>query len=267
MDELEKGASARINGRSTNGCKKTLCVFASDPIGIVDVLLEVGGIYQLSDSLAPLICREIIDYVKFDDAGADALEQYNLKKVAYFYHEEKVVKKYRKKASQTQEKTLAKKLNGKVTPGSGAFGFHKGDVKTNEYLAEAKFTDAQEYRLTLQTWNKIKNEAYSVDKTPLMEVCLDQDGTPIKLIIIAPLDLFDKFNMDEDEFIDTFMSAPILPTQEDAKSVLLKKSAIALHIEDVNYNHLGKSPAFLINCNGIQLVGIETDSFVRMINA
>ena len=266
MDNLEKSVSERLNFKITNNELKTLCIFDSEPIGVVDCLLEVGGVYQLGDSLVPLVCGNITDYAKFEDDVEDTLEKFNVKKIAYFTYQESVVKKYRKKASQKQEKTLAKKLNGKVTPGSGAFGFHKGDVKSEIYLGEAKFTDSLEYRLTLQTWNKIKNEAYAVDKTPIMEIILDQDNTPVKLVIIAPLDLFDNFNLDEDIFIDKFYSMPLASDKEDAKSILLKKSIIASHIEDVNYNYVGKQPVFLIKIGAIQLIGLETEQFIRMTN-
>jgi hypothetical protein len=262
MTNPEELANQRMNGRTTNENKRTLCVFASEPLGVVDDLLEVGGVYQLIENLDPLICREIVDYAKFDDDNADALEALKCEKIAYFHHEEKVATKYRKKASQKQEKTLAKKLGGKVTPGSGAFGFHKGDVKTSDYLVEAKFTDKQEYRLTLKTWNKIENEASDINKTALMEVMLDQDGEPINLILISPMDLFDKANLDEDTFLEQFFSEPII---SKAKSILLKKAPIATHIENVTYNYEGKMPAFLIKIEDTVLIGIETNNFIRII--
>ena len=265
MDDLEKRATNKIINKITNENERTLCVFASEPLGVVDDLLEVGGIYQLSPALDPLICREINDYAKFEDVGIDALENLNIKKIAYFHHEEKVAKKYRKKASQNQEKTLAKKLGGEITPGSGAFGFHKGDVKSDEYLGEAKFTDSQEYRLTLKTWNKIKNEAYSVDKTPIMEIILDQDNEPIKLIVIAPLDLYDKIG--EEKSILSFESKIINSNTKNSNSVVLYKDNIKSHIDNVIYNFEGKIPLFVINLNNTILNAMQTDDFIRMINA
>jgi len=260
MDELHKSANERIFGKITNNGLRTLCVFG-EPIGVVDDLLEVGGVYQLSETLVPLICREIIDYPKLED---DPAAHFNCKKIAYFSHQEKVTQKYRRKTSQKQEKTLAKKLGGKVTPGSGAFGFHKGDVTSEKYLAEAKFTDATEYRLTLRTWNKIKNEAYSVNKIPVMEIMLDQGGTPTKLILISPNDMYDSFCLNNDIFVQNFFSLPLIVDKEDAKSILLKQAPIVAHIDDVSYNHEGKIPAFLIQIDKTILIGIETTDFLRM---
>jgi hypothetical protein len=177
-----------------------------------------------------------------------------------------VAQKYRRKASQRQEKHLARKLGGKVTPGSGAFGFHKGDVKSDTYLAEAKFTDSKEYRLTLRTWNKIKNEAYSVDKIPVMEIMLDQNSEPTKLIIISPTDFYDIFYFDNDKFVEWFFSLRLAADKEDAKSILLTQGPIVAHINDVNYNHEGKLPAFLIQIDRTVLLGFETTDFIRMTN-
>jgi len=263
MTNPEELANQRINGRTTNENKRTLCVFASEPLGVVDDLLEVGGVYQLIENLDPLICREIVDYAKFDDDNADALEALKCEKIAYFHHEEKVATKYRKKASQKQEKTLAKKLGGKVTPGSGAFGFHKGDVKTSLYLIEAKYTDSDEYRLKSATWNKIKNEAYSVDKVPLIEICLDQSNEPRNLIIIEPIYLLALLKITESEFIEQYYSLG-LNNKENSKSILIKKNIINAHIENVYYNILDKKPSFLFKLNNVTLVILETEEFLRI---
>jgi len=265
MDELEQSANALLNGKITNDGLRTLCVFASEPIGVVDEVLEVGGVYQLSEGLAPLVCRDIVDYAHFEDAGVDALEQYACHKIAYFHHEEKIAKRYRKHASQQQEKTLAKKLGGKVTPGSGAFGFHKGDVKSDTYLVEAKFTDSQEYRLSLRTWSKIRNEAYSVNKIGLMEIVLDQNATPFKLILISPVDLYDQLDLDNDKFVDRFFSLAVVPPKTSASSVILKKSILAAHVENVTYNFDGKLAAFLIQIGPTIAIGLSTDDFIGMV--
>ena len=265
MDELEQNANARLNKKNSNNGERTLCIFG-EPIGIIEDFLEVGSIYSVSEALPPLVCREIIDYPKFEEKDADPAVHLNCRKIAYFSYQEQIAQKYRRKASQKQEKTLAKKMGGKVTPGSGAFGFHKGDVKNGNYLAEAKFTDAMDYRLTLRTWNKIKNEAYSVDKTPIMEIILDQNINPIKLVIIAHINMYDNFNLDDEKFVEKFFSLPLLIDKEDAKSIVLKKSQIVAHIDDVSYNYAGKLPAFLIRIDKTVLIGLETDNFIRMLN-
>jgi hypothetical protein len=51
------------------------------------------------------------------------------------------------KRSQRQEKGLAKKYDGKVSPGSGNGWIHKNDVRNDEFSFEAKTTEKRQYPL------------------------------------------------------------------------------------------------------------------------
>jgi hypothetical protein len=46
-----------------------------------------------------------------------------------------------------QEKRIAKDLDGRTTVGSGCFDFQPHDVKSNQFLAEAKYTGAKSFAL------------------------------------------------------------------------------------------------------------------------
>ena len=263
MDDLEKEAYELLKKTKTNNGLRTSIMYNSEHLGFYEGLLEIGSIYQIKDELPPLICKEIIDYESFLEYSEDVIAQADCKKVAFFYYDEKKVKKYKRKTSQKQEKTLAKKLSGKVRLGSGALSWFKGDVITESFLVEAKYTDSLEYRLTLQTWNKIKNEAYSCDKMPLMEICLNQADVPVKIIIINPMDLYDKTKIDEDKSTSIFK---FLNIETESKSINLKYDVIKPHIEDVNYNYEGMLPAFSLSIGTLNLIAIETEDFVRIIN-
>lgn len=263
MDSLEKEAYELLNKGKTNNSLRTSIIYNSEPLGFYEGLLELGKTYHISDNLPPLICVEIIDYESFLEYSEDPVAQAGCKKVAFFHYDEKKAKKYKKTTSQKQEKTLAKKLGGKLRPGSGALSWFKGDVITESFLVEAKYTDSLEYRLTLQTWNKIKNEAYSYDKIPLMEVCLNQDDIPVKIIIINPMDLYDKTGIDEEQLQQMFK---ILNIDTEAKSINLKYDIIKPYIEDINYNHEGMLPAFSLSIGATNLIAIETEDFIRIIN-
>jgi len=63
------------------------------------------------------------------------------------------------KASREQEKAVAKRLGGKVQPGSGSQWMRKGDVSTPDFLVECKVTEKQSYRLTRAVLDKIEQEA------------------------------------------------------------------------------------------------------------
>lgn len=54
----------------------------------------------------------------------------------------------------------------KNTINSGALTFDKGDLKTAEYVIEAKFTEAKGFRVTTKILNKIWGEALDANKLP-----------------------------------------------------------------------------------------------------
>jgi hypothetical protein len=79
-----------------------------------------------------------------------------------------LIDKSPKKKSQEQEARIAK--NGFVTPASGAFWTHKGDVSFKDYLVEAKRTDNKGMRITEAVLEKIFKEALFEGKTAGLEL-------------------------------------------------------------------------------------------------
>jgi hypothetical protein len=70
--------------------------------------------------------------------------------------------------SQKQESALAQALGGRVTPASGAFWSHKGDIKTDALLVEAKCTVKRSITLQLSVWEKIRREAILTGRIPVL---------------------------------------------------------------------------------------------------
>lgn len=68
--------------------------------------------------------------------------------------------------SNKQEKQIAKAVNGKQTPNSGATPFIKGDVTTDNWLIEAKTVTKPQKTFTIQKDWIIKNkeEAFAMNK-------------------------------------------------------------------------------------------------------
>lgn len=64
-----------------------------------------------------------------------------------------------RKRSVKQEKGIAADMNCRVVPGSGSSWACKGDIRGENFLIEAKYTDENYYALKLEIWNKIKKEA------------------------------------------------------------------------------------------------------------
>lgn len=62
------------------------------------------------------------------------------------------------------ERAVAKQLGGRAVPASGAGQFKKGDVETNHFLLDCKYTDATQRTLkidelhTIESWAKDQNK-------------------------------------------------------------------------------------------------------------
>lgn len=76
------------------------------------------------------------------------------------------------------EKDIANLFHGKRQPGSGCspLTYKKGDVKSDKYLIECKFTEKDYYTLHVDTWEKIVGEAVSANRIPLF-CCRGKEGT------------------------------------------------------------------------------------------
>lgn len=72
--------------------------------------------------------------------------------------------------SRRQEKRLAKKLGGRVQPGSGSGSVNKADVISKSYLCECKTTSKRQYIITLDMLEKLELEAARIGKEPLFEI-------------------------------------------------------------------------------------------------
>lgn len=82
---------------------------------------------------------------------------------------------YIKRKSAKQEKRTAKEFGGKLTPASGAMWGAKGDVRTEDFLIENKYTDANKYKLELKILEKIEKEALKDNfRTPVLQVDIQE---------------------------------------------------------------------------------------------
>ena len=68
--------------------------------------------------------------------------------------------------SSNQEKQIAKNIGGTCQANSGATLFNKGDIKTNEWLFEAKTCMKEQRSFSIkQEWlTKLKQEAFAMNK-------------------------------------------------------------------------------------------------------
>jgi hypothetical protein len=72
------------------------------------------------------------------------------------------------KASQYHERRLADLLDGTIPAASGAFWTRKGDVRTEQFLIEHKYTAKKSFSVTRTVLDKIRNEAIMDNRTPVL---------------------------------------------------------------------------------------------------
>lgn len=72
--------------------------------------------------------------------------------------------------SRRQEQRVAADLDGRPTPASGAFWQYKGDVRSEDYLVEAKRTDKASLSIKRAVWDKIRREALLDGRVPVLAV-------------------------------------------------------------------------------------------------
>ncbi len=71
-------------------------------------------------------------------------------------------------AGRKAETSLASRLGGKQTPGSGALSGAKGDVKVSNFLIENKSSTTKSFSVQQATLHKIYQEALEVSLNPAM---------------------------------------------------------------------------------------------------
>lgn len=94
-----------------------------------------------------------------------------------------------RKKSQLQERKVAKELNGRVTPASGALDCAKGDVRSDTFLVECKTTSKDFYSLSFNTWYKISSEAIK-DGLRIPIMCIDLKDGEKRFAVFCNYDFF-----------------------------------------------------------------------------
>lgn len=235
---------------------KTILMFQKEILGFVDEDLKEGEVIKVLGHKDPLVIGLVQD---------NFTENKQFEKIAYLKYNDEAIKKFtRKKTSQKLEKQMAKTLKGYTTPGSGAFNGHKGDVKSKEWLGEHKYTDASQYRLNKSTWNKIKNEASGVNKTPILEIVLDQSNKCLRLMLLDIRDFQEKTGSTEEEFLKLFH---VTNYKAKSESILLKLPEIEEFTKLVTSVSDFKLPGIFITFpDKLTLFGILSHHFEEIFN-
>jgi len=68
------------------------------------------------------------------------------------------------------------------TINSGAIVWDKGDLKTDDYLIECKYTDKKSFRITAKILEKLWDEAFSSNKLPRLIVGISRNDKELFII-------------------------------------------------------------------------------------
>lgn len=101
-----------------------------------------------------------------------------------------------KRYSNRQEKQVARSINGKKQPNSGATAFLKGDVKNDLFLIECKTATTEKQAMTIKKeWlTKLKEEAFAM-RRPFFSLAFNFGGLgQAKNFYIIDEKLFIKLN-------------------------------------------------------------------------
>lgn len=78
-------------------------------------------------------------------------------------------KKNNKRRGQAFENKVQKTLN------SGSLWFDKGDLKTEDYVIECKFTEKKGFRVTTALLKKLWEESLDANKLPMLVIGIEDE--------------------------------------------------------------------------------------------
>ena len=81
-----------------------------------------------------------------------------------------------KKKGMKNEDRVQKTLN------SGSLWMDKGDLKSDEYVIECKFTEQKGFRVTTKILEKLWNESMDANKMPMLTISIEEDNCRCYLI-------------------------------------------------------------------------------------
>jgi hypothetical protein len=81
--------------------------------------------------------------------------------------------------SKSQELDHARRMGGRVQPGSGSSPRARGDVRSEEFLDELKYTDKASYSLKVDTLKKVFDDAIAQDREGRMIIEFSAHGITV----------------------------------------------------------------------------------------
>jgi hypothetical protein len=105
------------------------------------------------------------------------------------------------KKSKKQEKDIAEDFSGgKPQIASGALPFWKQDIQSDNFLIEAKYTEAKSFSIKKQYFSDITNEAFKIGRLPMMVIeFTDRPELKVAVLRYADVLALDRYLTEEKE--------------------------------------------------------------------
>ena len=85
-----------------------------------------------------------------------------------------------KKTNKTKGLDFEKKCQATIN--SGAMAFDKGDLKTNEFVIEIKYTEKKGFKITTDILDKIWNSALDANKLPKLVIGIKNENVTYTIL-------------------------------------------------------------------------------------
>lgn len=131
-----------------------------------------------------------------------------------------------KKLSKKREVGVAKQIGGRAQPGSGCFWSKKGDITSEHFLIEDKFTHSSQYSVSIKKLFKIEKESLRVNKIPVFRFGfyeLKHDYVVIDLkYIVESIPCKDIFTTKYDSYLfkDSWLQSIFLASREISLAII-----------------------------------------------
>lgn len=85
---------------------------------------------------------------------------------------------------EQKEKKDSKDFKGKKQKASGNYWAAPGDIKTEDFLIDSKQTEKKSYSISLETWDKLYEEALFSFRIPMLSLIIQK----LELVVLSKED-------------------------------------------------------------------------------
>ena len=93
----------------------------------------------------------------------------------------------KKEAWKVWEDDVVERMGGDKVKASGMTDNHKGDVKTDCHLVDAKDTEGDGYSVSASFWEKLNGWARNEGREPLIAIRIEDDNGAVEIAVVSEI--------------------------------------------------------------------------------